>query len=103
MPMSGRSRGSWRRAQRREAQLTGFVPRLCHHPRVNRLASGVNQRDPVRIGDTERDECVEALTEHHVRGRLSVDDLDRRHRAALVAVTEADLAALLADLPERSS
>jgi hypothetical protein len=103
--MSGRSRWRWRwrRAQRREAQFTGFAPWLCHHPRVSRLASGVDQGDPVRVGDSDRDECVEALTEHHVHGRLSVDELDRRHRAALVAVTEADLAALLADLPGSNS
>jgi DNA-binding transcriptional MocR family regulator len=34
---------------------------------------------------------------------LSVEELDRRQRAALEAVTEADLAALLADLPRGTS
>ncbi len=53
----------------------------------------------VRIGDEERDACIAALVEHHVRGRLSVEEFDRRQHAATDAVTEADLAALVADLP----
>lgn len=57
----------------------------------------------VRIGDQERDACVDALNEHHARGRLSVDELDRRQRAALAAVTDADLSALLLDLPHATS
>ena len=57
----------------------------------------------VRIGDEERDACVNALNEHHARGRLSVDELDRRQRAALSAVTDADLSTLLADLPHAPS
>jgi hypothetical protein len=60
------------------------------------------QRFGIRIGDAERDECMEALTEHHVRGRLSVEELDRRHRAALTAETDVELAELLADLPHTS-
>ena len=52
-----------------------------------------------RVGDAERERCLEVLSEHHVRGRLSVEELDQRQRAALVAITEADLAALVADLP----
>jgi hypothetical protein len=53
----------------------------------------------VRVGDAERDACMVDLNEHHVLGRLSVEELDRRQRAALSAVTAADLAALVADLP----
>ena len=53
----------------------------------------------VRVGDAERDACIELLTEHHVRGRLSVEEFERRQSAALNAVTVADLAALVADLP----
>jgi hypothetical protein len=66
-------------------------------------ASGVEQQSPVRIGDAERDECMATLTEHHVRGRLSVEELDRRHRTALMGVTDADLGALLTDLPGGAS
>lgn len=54
----------------------------------------------MRIGDAERDECISALCEHHAWGRLSVDELDRRQTAALTAVSAADLAVLLSDLPE---
>ena len=53
----------------------------------------------VRIGDAERDTCLEALGEHHAHGRLTADELERRQQAALTAVTEADVAALLSDLP----
>ena len=66
---------------------------------MDMYASGVEQRSQVRIGDAERDECMGTLTEHHVRGRLTVEELDRRRSAALAAVTETDLAALLTDLP----
>jgi hypothetical protein len=57
----------------------------------------------VRIGDQERDACVNALNAHHAHGRLSVDELDRRQRAAWAAVTDADLSTLLADLPSGPS
>ena len=53
----------------------------------------------VRVGDVEREACVEKLTENYVLGRLSVEELDRRQREALEAVTTADLASLVADLP----
>ena len=61
------------------------------------------RRLTVRIGDEERDACVNALNEHHAHGRLSVDELDRRQRAALSAVTDADLSTLLMDLPHAPS
>lgn len=54
----------------------------------------------LRVGDTERDACVAALIEHHLDGRLSVEELDRRQGAALAAVTSDDLAPLLTDLPQ---
>jgi hypothetical protein len=52
-----------------------------------------------RVGDAERDMCIGLLTDHHVSGRLSADELDQRHRAALCAVTRDDLVSLLRDLP----
>ena len=55
-----------------------------------------------RVGDTEREGCLEVLNDHHACGRLSVEELDQRQRAALIAVTEADLAALVADLPREA-
>jgi hypothetical protein len=53
----------------------------------------------IRVGNDERDACVQKLIDHHLRGRLSADELDRRQHAALNATTAADLAALIADLP----
>jgi hypothetical protein len=57
----------------------------------------------MRVGDAERDACSAVLIDHHLHGRLSLDELERRQRAALVAVTEEDLLLLLADLPEQQS
>jgi hypothetical protein len=57
----------------------------------------------MRVGDAERDACSALLIDHHLHGRLSIDELERRQRASLVAVTEEDLALLLADLPEQQS
>lgn len=54
----------------------------------------------VRIGDAEREAVLDALGEHHAKGRLTVEELDRRQRAALTAESQKDLAGLLADLPE---
>ena len=76
---------------------------LCEHRGVSPSGSDSMQHPAFRIGDAERDECVEALTEHHVRGRLSAEELDRRQGAALTALTAADLAALLVDLPRDPS
>jgi hypothetical protein len=53
----------------------------------------------LRIGHAERETVVDELTEHHVHGRLDVEELDRRQRAALEATTQAELSALTADLP----
>lgn len=53
----------------------------------------------MRVGDAERDACLQDLNEHHALGRLSIDELDRRQRATLTAVTALDLAALTVDLP----
>jgi len=53
----------------------------------------------VRVGDVERDACVEKLIENCVQGRLSVEELGRRQREALEASTAADLAGLVTDLP----
>jgi hypothetical protein len=75
---------------------------LCHDPAVEISRGDVKQR-MVRVGDVERDACSAALIDHHLHGRLSIDELERRQRAALAAVTEGDLAALFDDLPEGQS
>jgi hypothetical protein len=56
----------------------------------------------LRIGDAERDDCIDELREHHVRGRLSVAEYERRTADAMHAVTAADLQRLLVDLPSRT-
>ena len=56
----------------------------------------------VRVGHDERDACFATLLHHHMEGRLSVEELDRRQSAVLNAVTAADLSHLLADLPSSS-
>lgn len=53
----------------------------------------------VRASDAERDNVAEALQGHYTAGRLTVAELDERVAAAYAAITRAQLAALLADLP----
>jgi hypothetical protein len=72
---------------------------LCHHPEME-ISRGDTKQLTLRVGDAERDACAAALIDHHLHGRLSVEELDRRQRAALAAVTTGDLGVLLADLPQ---
>lgn len=56
--------------------------------------------DPtLRIGDTERNEVAEALSQHFSDGRLDQTELKERLDRAMTAKTGADLTGLLADLP----
>lgn len=57
----------------------------------------------LRIGDTEREQCVSLLREHYGFGRLTAPELDYRVELAFSAVTGADLVALMADLPQRAT
>lgn len=72
---------------------------MCHYPEME-ISRGDTKQSTLRVGDTERDACVAALIDHHLHGRLSVEELDRRQRAAIAAVTTGDLGVLLADLPQ---
>lgn len=54
----------------------------------------------VRVGDLDRHACVVSLIEHHLQGRLSREDLERRQQLATSAVTTDDLRVLLEDLPQ---
>ena len=47
--------------------------------------------DSMRIGDSERDEAVSMLQEHHAEGRLSTEEFDERMGKALEARTGSDL------------
>ena len=53
-----------------------------------------------RVTDRERERVVELLREHTVMGSLPPEDLEERSRAALVAQTPAELAAVTRDLPD---
>lgn len=57
--------------------------------------------DNIRIGDTERDEAVSLLQEHHAAGRLSTDEFEERMGGALGARFASDLTVLFDDLPGR--
>ncbi len=53
----------------------------------------------LRASDADRDDVVERLRTAAGEGRLTSEELDERVSRALTAVTYADLAAVLADLP----
>jgi hypothetical protein len=75
----------------------------AHTQRTAALARRGEDRRKVerlRIGDAERDQVTAALHDHFSAGRLSPAELEERLAAALEAKTAADLAPLLADLPE---
>ncbi|MEV6417591.1 DUF1707 domain-containing protein [Kribbella sp. NPDC051718] len=63
----------------------------------------MNEEKPIRIGDQEREEAVSRLGAHYEAGRLSADEHQERVGEALQAKTQADLAALFADLPGEST
>src|SRR4051794_5444140 len=53
----------------------------------------------VRASDADRERVAAALRRHHLDGRLDTDELQERLGACYAAKTEAELAALVADLP----
>jgi hypothetical protein len=53
----------------------------------------------LRIGDAERDAALAQLRDHFVAGRLTFDEFTERIDAALVATTQRQIDALMADLP----
>jgi hypothetical protein len=55
--------------------------------------------DNLRIGDSEREAAVAALSEHFTAGRLTQDEHEERVAAAWSARTSADLTPLFTDLP----
>ncbi|TDD67025.1 DUF1707 and DUF2154 domain-containing protein [Jiangella aurantiaca] len=56
----------------------------------------------VRASDAEREQVVEALSEHATTGRLTLAELEERIGLAYRSVTRDDLAELTADLPGSS-
>ncbi|MFJ7903169.1 DUF1707 domain-containing protein [Streptomyces sp. NPDC096198] len=59
-------------------------------------------RDPqaLRVGDSERDQAVDALAAHHAAGRIDFATYEDRAAAALNAGHRDELCALFADLPD---
>ncbi len=56
--------------------------------------------DPtLRIGDAERNEVADALSQHYSAGRLDDTELKERLDRAMQAKTGADLSGLMTDLP----
>src|SRR5215213_8881601 len=53
----------------------------------------------LRASDADRERTADALRRHHLDGRLDTDELQERLGRCYAARTEADLRALLADLP----
>src|SRR4051795_6048524 len=53
----------------------------------------------LRASDADRERVAAALRRHHLDGRLDTDELQERLGACYAAKTEAELAALVADLP----
>ena len=73
------------RQARSKAAVCGTA--LCHEAGAEISRGDLKQRI-VRVGDAERDACTAVLIDHHLHGRLSIEELERRQRAALAAVTE---------------
>ena len=57
--------------------------------------------DDVRIGDAEREQVAQRLHVHVGSGRLDLAEFEQRIDAAYRARTRGELAAVVADLPER--
>ncbi|WAL69872.1 DUF1707 domain-containing protein [Amycolatopsis cynarae] len=54
----------------------------------------------MRLSDAERDEAIEALSEHVRSGRLDLDEFGTRSARASTARTRSELVPLFSDLPE---
>ncbi|HVW41413.1 MAG TPA: DUF1707 domain-containing protein [Amycolatopsis sp.] len=54
----------------------------------------------MRLSDAERDEAIEALSEHVRTGRLDIDEFGNRSARVSTAKTTSDLVPLFGDLPE---
>jgi hypothetical protein len=54
----------------------------------------------IRVSDADREHVAERLREHFAEGRLTSEELDERIAATLSAKTNADLRAVMTDLPE---
>lgn len=60
---------------------------------------GTPEPRPIRIGNTEREQAVQALGDHFAQGRLEPQEFEERTTAAYAARTAGELDVLFADLP----
>src|SRR6476660_3883850 len=69
--------------------------------RVGNVSAPASGPDPsrLRIGDTERNSAMDALSEHLGKGRIDLDEFGTRSAQITQARTVAELRALFADLP----
>jgi len=64
------------------------------------MRSGRQVPDPtMRVGDAERNQVADALSQHFSDGRLDANELKERLDRAIGAKTRGDLSGLLTDLP----
>ncbi len=84
----------------------GFGPPWAHRPGWEPLASenpvdalAISRTPNLRTSDDERAAVSDALTRHHLAGRLDIDEYTERLEVAYEAKTRGDLAPLLVDLP----
>lgn len=54
----------------------------------------------IRIGDSEREQAINALGEHYSAGRLDIDEYGERSAQVTAARTRSDLNAVFSDLPQ---
>jgi hypothetical protein len=59
----------------------------------------VAEREPLRIGDEERNKAVELLSDHLAEGRLTQSEFNDRLGLVLSAKTNADIEPVFTDLP----
>jgi len=74
------------------------VTGLCSPRGFERVQVG-DHPPTTRASDTERDEVVRTLAQHHVDGRLSTDEFGERAARATDATTLGELEQTLVDLP----
>lgn len=60
----------------------------------------MNDPGAIRVSDAEREAAVERLRVASVEGRLTLGELTERTEAAYTAVTQAELAVIVSDLPQ---
>ena len=79
------------------------MPSEPHHDWDSYWPQLVRRPGAQRVGDAEREQVTAELADHHVAGRLTIEELRTRCELALAARTRADLDRLTADLPRNQA